>query len=148
MNNIEHTVAKLNELHKVGVHVAIDDFGTGYSSLSLLQKLPIHRLKIDRSFIHEMVENEGQSIIEAIAHMAKGLKIEMVAEGVEEEFQLAYLHSLDCPVIQGFLYSQAVPAVEARDLIKDSSAIAACEKGKARVSAKVRGKSRRKAVII
>lgn len=147
MNNIEHTVAKLNELHKVGVHVAIDDFGTGYSSLSLLQKLPIHRLKIDRSFIHEMVENEGQSIIEAIAHMARGLKIEMVAEGVEEEFQLAYLHSLDCPVIQGFLYSQAVPAVEARDLIKDSSAIAAREKGKARVSAKVRGKSRRKAVI-
>jgi len=64
MNNIEQTVEKLNELHLVGVHVAIDDFGTGYSSLSLLQKLPIHRLKIDRSFIHDMEEDADQSIID------------------------------------------------------------------------------------
>jgi len=123
MTNIEQTVDKLNELHRVGVHVAIDDFGTGYSSLSLLQKLPIHRLKIDRSFIHDMEENADQSIIEAIAHMARGLKLEMVAEGVEEEFQLRYLQELNCPVIQGFYYSQAVPCEEARQLIKDGASI-------------------------
>ena len=123
MTNIEQTVDKLNELHRVGVHVAIDDFGTGYSSLSLLQKLPIHRLKIDRSFIHDMEENADQSVIEAIAHMARGLKLEMVAEGVEEEFQLRYLQELNCPVIQGFYYSQAVPAEEARQLIDDGASI-------------------------
>ena len=123
MNNIEHTVEKLDELHRVGVHVAIDDFGTGYSSLSLLQKLPIHRLKIDRSFIHEMVENEDQSIIEAIAHMARGLKLEMVAEGVEQEYQLDYLRNLDCPVVQGFIYSQAVPSEDAKKLIGESKPI-------------------------
>ena len=123
MTNIEQTVDKLNELHRVGVHVAVDDFGAGYSSLSLLQKLPIHRLKIDRSFIHDMEENADQSIIEAIAHMARGLKLEMVAEGVEEEFQLRYLQELNCPVIQGFYYSQAVPCEEARQLIKDGASI-------------------------
>lgn len=124
MNNIEQTVEKLNELHHVGVHVAIDDFGTGYSSLSLLQKLPIHRLKIDRSFIREIEEDADLSIIEAIAHMARGLKLEMVAEGVEEEFQLKYLRDLDCPVIQGFIYSQAVPSGEARQLLKDAIGLA------------------------
>ncbi len=123
MTNIEQTVDKLNELHRVGVHVAIDDFGTGYSSLSLLQKLPIHCLKIDRSFIHDMEENADQSIIEANAHMARGLKLEMVAEGVKEEFQLRYLQELNCPVIQGFYYSQAVPAEEARQLIDDGASI-------------------------
>ncbi len=127
MNNIEQTVDKLNELHRVGVHVAIDDFGTGYSSLSLLQKLPIHRLKIDRSFIHDIEENADQSIIEAIAHMARGLKLEMVAEGVEQEFQLRYLQELNCPVIQGFYYSQAIPGEEARQLIKDGSSLIGSE---------------------
>lgn len=127
MNNIEQTVDKLNELHRVGVHVAIDDFGTGYSSLSLLQKLPIHRLKIDRSFIHDMEENADQAIIEAIAHMARVLKLEMVAEGVKQEFQLRYLQNLDCPVIQGFYYSQAVPGEEARQLIVDGNSISGGE---------------------
>jgi diguanylate cyclase (GGDEF)-like protein/PAS domain S-box-containing protein len=130
MNNVESTIVKLNELHKVGVHVAIDDFGTGYSSLSLLQKLPIHRLKIDRSFIHDMVENEDQSIIEAIAYMARGLKLEMVAEGVEQDYQLKYLRSLECPVIQGFLYSGAVPAKDAKNLIQESNSAHAAEPGK------------------
>lgn len=128
MHNIEQTVGKLSELNKVGVHVAIDDFGTGYSSLSLLHKLPIHRLKIDRSFINDMEENSDQSIIEAIAYMARGLKLEMVAEGVEQDFQLRYLRGLNCPVIQGFIYSEAVPSMEARQLILDGTAISTQEK--------------------
>jgi len=121
MYNIEQTVQKLNSLHDIGVNVAIDDFGTGYSSLSLLQKLPIHRLKIDRSFISDLKEGVEQSVIEAIAYMARGLKLEMVAEGVEKDYQLRYLRHLQCPVIQGFIYSRAIPAGDARQLIRDDA---------------------------
>lgn len=130
MHNIDQTVGKLEELQKKGVYVAIDDFGTGYSSLSLLHKLPIHRLKIDRSFINDMKENADLSIIEAIAYMARGLKLDMVAEGVEQEFQLAYLRSLECPVIQGFIYSHAVPAPEVKQMIRDARAAVARQQDK------------------
>jgi len=122
MNNLEQTVDKLSELHKFGVNVAIDDFGTGYSSLSVLQKLPIHSLKIDRSFIHVLNEQADKSIIEAIANMAKGLKLEMVAEGVEDHFQLAFLRSISCPVVQGFIYSKAVSSEEARSILEKGKA--------------------------
>lgn len=114
MSDMDDIIGKLRQLHEVGVHVAIDDFGTGYSSLSLLQKLPLNRLKIDRSFIQSMTIDSDRSIIEAIAHMAKGLKLGMVAEGVEEEFQLEYLKELDCPAIQGFIYSEGLPGPQAR----------------------------------
>jgi len=105
------------------VSIAIDDFGTGYSSLSLLQKLPINRLKIDRSFIQDMEQGSDRSIIEAIAHMAKGLKLEMIAEGVEQEYQLRYLRQLKCPVVQGYIFSQGVPNEEAKKFVRDTSAM-------------------------
>ena len=112
MNEIESTITKLRQLAKYGISVAIDDFGTGYSSLSLLQKLPINRLKIDRSFIRDLEVDSERFIIEAIAHMARGLKLEMVAEGVEEEYQLKYLKNLQCQVMQGFLIGQVMPVAE------------------------------------
>ena len=112
MNEIDRTIAKLKQLAKYGLSVAIDDFGTGYSSLSLLQKLPIHRLKIDRSFIQDLEVDSERFIIEAIAHMARGLKLEMVAEGVEEEYQLKYLKNLQCLVVQGYLVGPVMPANE------------------------------------
>ena len=112
MNEIELTINKLKQLAKFGVRVAIDDFGTGYSSLSLLQKLPIHRLKIDRSFIQDLEVDSERFIIEAIAHMARGLKLEMVAEGVEEDYQLKYLKKLQCQVVQGYLIGPVMPAAE------------------------------------
>ncbi|MEI7950949.1 MAG: EAL domain-containing protein [Gammaproteobacteria bacterium] len=112
MNEIESTITKLRQLAKYGISVAIDDFGTGYSSLSLLQKLPINRLKIDRSFIQDLEVDSERFIIEAIAHMARGLKLEMVAEGVEEEYQLKYLKNLQCQVMQGFLIGQVMPVAE------------------------------------
>jgi EAL domain-containing protein (putative c-di-GMP-specific phosphodiesterase class I) len=99
MRDIDSSINKLRQPHDVGVSVAIDDFGTDYSSLSLLQKLPINRLKIDRSFIQDMEQGSDRSIIEAIAHMAKGLNLEMIAEGVEKEYQLRYLSQLKCPVV-------------------------------------------------
>jgi len=118
MSDAEKTIAKLRQLHNYGVHIAIDDFGTGYSSLSMLQKLPINRLKIDRSFIQDLQTDSDRSIIEAIAHMAKGLKLEMVAEGVEEDYQLRYLRKLQCGVVQGFLYSRCLSAPEMRLLLE------------------------------
>ncbi|MDT8398779.1 MAG: EAL domain-containing protein [Pseudomonadales bacterium] len=117
INDIDNIIVKLKQLHNVGVHVAIDDFGTGYSSLSLLQKLPINRLKIDKSFVANITEDTDHSIIEAIIQMAKGLKLDMVAEGVEKDYQLRYLQKLQCPVIQGFIYSRGVPAADARKLL-------------------------------
>ncbi len=120
MRDIDDTIGKLKQLHEVGVSIAIDDFGTGYSSLSLLQKLPIHSLKIDRSFIQDMEKGSDRSIIEAIAHMAKGLNLEMIAEGVEEEYQLRYLHQLQCPIVQGYIFSHGVPSDDARKFIEAS----------------------------
>jgi diguanylate cyclase len=110
MNDVDKTIIKLKQLSSFGVHIAIDDFGTGYSSLSLLQKLPINRLKIDRSFIQDLRDDSDRYIIEAIAHMARGLHLEMVAEGVEEDYQLNYLRDLQCQVVQGFLFGQVMSA--------------------------------------
>jgi diguanylate cyclase (GGDEF)-like protein/PAS domain S-box-containing protein len=123
MNDADTTITKLRQLHAYGVNIAIDDFGTGYSSLSLLQKLPINRLKIDRSFIQDLNVDSDRSIIEAIAHMAKGLKLDMVAEGVEEDYQLRYLRKLQCPVIQGYIYSQCVPGHEIRRLLETNETL-------------------------
>jgi EAL domain-containing protein (putative c-di-GMP-specific phosphodiesterase class I) len=120
MRDMENTINKMKQLHDQGINIAIDDFGTGYSSLSLLQKLPITRLKIDRSFIQDMEEETDRSIIEAIAHMARGLKLEMVAEGVEQDYQLRYLQRLKCPVVQGYVFSQGVPADEAKKFIRST----------------------------
>ncbi len=114
---MENTIDKMKQLHGAGIHIAIDDFGTGYSSLSLLQKLPIDRLKIDRSFIEDMEEETDRSIIEAIAHMSRGLGLEMAAEGVEQEYQLRYLQQLKYPIVEGYVFSQGVPADEVRKFI-------------------------------
>ncbi|MES2605250.1 MAG: EAL domain-containing protein [Pseudomonadota bacterium] len=127
MNEIESTIAKLKQLAKYGVSVAIDDFGTGYSSLSLLQKLPIHRLKIDRSFIQDLEVDSERFIIEAIAHMARGLKLEMVAEGVEEEYQLKYLKNLQCQVVQGYLVGSVMSASEMEQFLREHNGAAALE---------------------
>ncbi len=125
MSDAEKTIGKLKQLHSYGVNIAIDDFGTGYSSLSLLQKLPINRLKIDRSFIQDLQTDSDRSIIEAIAHMAKGLKLDMVAEGVEQDYQLRYLRKLQCQVVQGFIYSHCLTAAEMRALLEDRAVLTA-----------------------
>lgn len=131
MRDIDYTIAKLKQLHDVGVNVAIDDFGTGYSSLSLLQKLPLNRLKIDRSFIQDMEHGTDRSIIEAIAHMAKGLELEMIAEGVEQEYQLRFLRQLQCPIVQGFIFSHGVPSAEAKKFVLATEAMLKQQKLKA-----------------
>ncbi len=110
MNDRSDVIEKLTLLSNAGVQIAIDDFGTGYSSLSYLQKFPINTLKIDRSFIHAIkTAEEDACIVNAIISMAQGLKLHIVAEGVENAAQLSYLRSLGCHTVQGYLFGQAVP---------------------------------------
>jgi diguanylate cyclase (GGDEF)-like protein len=113
MSNAETSVALLEQLSELGVVVAIDDFGTGYSSMSYLQKFPIDKLKIDRSFISDVASNAGDaSIVRAIISLAHGLRLKVIAEGVESEEQLGILRRMGCDQYQGFYRSAAVPAPE------------------------------------
>jgi diguanylate cyclase (GGDEF)-like protein/PAS domain S-box-containing protein len=106
MADIEPSIRKLQELRGAGMHIALDDFGTGFSSLSYLSRLPIDTLKIDRSFIHGMTERaEDTSIVSAIISLAQGLRLKVVAEGVETEPQAQLLRLLRCDQAQGYLFS-------------------------------------------
>ncbi len=112
---------KLRQLNSFGLTIAIDDFGTGYSSLSYLQQFPIHTLKIDRSFVQDIqADGKDTCIVDAIASMAKGLNLHMVAEGVETVSQLDYLKQLGCTEVQGFLFGLPVSADETLELLSSS----------------------------
>ncbi|WP_417547090.1 EAL domain-containing protein [Marinobacter segnicrescens] len=118
MNDLEQVSHTLRELARHGVRIAIDDFGTGYSSLSYLHHLPIHTLKIDRSFVHGIRSgNDGACIVNAIIAMAQGLKLEIVAEGVETQDQLDYLSTSDCNLVQGFLFGRPQPGYTVTELL-------------------------------
>lgn len=110
---------KIHSLRDYGVSVTIDDFGRGYSSLSYLQNIPVNTLKIDRSFVRDIDENQTQAlVVDGIAMMAKGLKLNLVAEGVENLLQLKYVRDLGCQEVQGYLYGEAVSAQEATTIMK------------------------------
>lgn len=111
ISDLDHISHKLDQLSSYGIHIAIDDFGTGYSSLNYLHRLPIHTLKVDQSFVHDIREgNQGACIVNAIVAMAQGLQLNIIAEGVETEGQLNYLRELGCHSIQGHYYGKALPA--------------------------------------
>ncbi|MDC0662655.1 putative bifunctional diguanylate cyclase/phosphodiesterase [Marinobacter sp. SS21] len=111
MSDLEQISHKLRELAEAGVRIAIDDFGTGYSSLNYIHRLPIHTLKVDQSFVQDIRNSDdGACIVNAIIAMAHGLKLEIVAEGVETNAQLDYLRQLGCHQVQGFFYGQPQPA--------------------------------------
>ena len=122
MQNEAWTEEVLKELKKIGVEIAIDDFGIGYSSFSRLKEFPIDRLKIDRSFVkHLHNKGEDQAIASAIIAMAKTLRLEVVAEGVEEFAQLMVLQDERCTLAQGFLLGRPLPPSEARLLLHRSA---------------------------
>lgn len=122
MQDIEVIIPKLKAIRSYGAHIAIDDFGTGYSSLSYLHQFPINTLKIDRSFVGDIRAEQGDaSIIDAIVAMARGLHLDLVAEGVETRTQLKYLQNQGCEEVQGFIFSPAVPAVEMVELLKGNN---------------------------
>jgi diguanylate cyclase (GGDEF)-like protein/PAS domain S-box-containing protein len=107
MENIDVAIATMNRLRTMGVHIHIDDFGTGYSSLSYLHSLPIDALKIDRSFIKKLTaKGENQEIILSIMSLAKSMNIDVIAEGVELEYQLEQMKMLECQFGQGYLFSK------------------------------------------
>ncbi|TQV73721.1 EAL domain-containing protein [Aliikangiella marina] len=113
MENLENVTAVLNQIRELGITVAIDDFGTGYSSLKYLQKLPIDILKIDRSFINNVLEDKNkQSIVNAIVLLGHGLKLQLVAEGAEDKPTVDFLTELGCEFIQGFYFYKPMPAQE------------------------------------
>jgi EAL domain-containing protein (putative c-di-GMP-specific phosphodiesterase class I) len=105
MKDMENTITKLRQLSAHGVNIAIDDFGTGYSSLNYLKKFPIHTIKIDKSFVLDISRDGAAPIVTAIAGMARGLRLNLIAEGIETEQQLDYLRQLRCDIGQGFLFS-------------------------------------------
>jgi diguanylate cyclase len=122
MSNAETSVALLEQLSELGVVVAIDDFGTGYSSMSYLQRFPIDKLKIDRSFICDVASNAGDaSIVRAIISLAHGLRLKVIAEGVESEEQLGILRRMGCDQYQGFFRSAAVPAAEIERFVREDN---------------------------
>ncbi len=115
MRDAEYAVDTLRTLKDVGVQILLDDFGTGHSSLSYLSRFPIDFLKVDRSFVNAISDSaEGPAILSAIVSLAHNLNLEVIAEGVENESQLAHLRSLDCDEIQGFHFSRPL-SVDATD---------------------------------
>ncbi|MDH5276685.1 MAG: GGDEF domain-containing phosphodiesterase, partial [Gammaproteobacteria bacterium] len=104
MEDIDSAMRELAQLRNIGLRISIDDFGTGYSCLSYLRRFPIDVLKIDKSFVQEIgCSRDGESIIDAIISLARSLRLETVAEGVETAAQLQYLLDHGCHVVQGFL---------------------------------------------
>jgi len=119
MRNVEQSIETLDQLKTIGMRVAVDDFGVGYSSLGQLKRLPASSMKIDRSFIMNVADDQQSgSITEAIIAMAKRLKLRCIAEGVETRQQLDFLRANHCEAFQGFLFSKPVTALEATAMLK------------------------------
>ena len=120
-NNIEAAVGLLTRLRELGVQLSIDDFGTGYSSLSYLQRFPVDTLKIDRSFVNQMMENEENiAIVRTIVALAQNLGMDVIAEGVETEAQLNLLRKLECENGQGYLFATPLNATIVEQFITNS----------------------------
>jgi EAL domain-containing protein (putative c-di-GMP-specific phosphodiesterase class I) len=119
-------VETLRNLKKIGVKLAIDDFGTGYSNMSRLKDFPIDRLKIDRSFVHEVASVErNRAIVSAVIAMAESMCMRVVAEGVETSTQFDFLKGKHCHDGQGFLISRPMPAAEAESFL-ETACVAEC----------------------
>ncbi|MEQ1555330.1 MAG: EAL domain-containing protein, partial [Gallionella sp.] len=126
MKNTADSIALLKELHRAGMRIAIDDFGTGYSSLSYLTQFPAHKLKIDKSFVAKLPhDTQALAIVTAIVGLAHALHLTVVAEGIETQAQLECLRGLGCQLGQGFLFSKAMPADTASDMLAQDAALVA-----------------------
>jgi|GEM_PF-2648460 len=121
MENVEKVLNTMHQLRKLGVKISIDDFGTGYSSLNYLKDFPIHRLKIDRSFLQSTESSSKEkAIVTTIILMAKGLDLVVTAEGVESKEQLGLLKELGCNEVQGYLFSEPLPKEECTQLLQET----------------------------
>ncbi|TDX98175.1 bifunctional diguanylate cyclase/phosphodiesterase [Thiohalophilus thiocyanatoxydans] len=121
MEDQENIINTLNRINSLGVHLSIDDFGTGYSSLAYVKRLPVNQLKIDKSFVQDIMNDPGDAIIaQAIISLGHSLGMEVIAEGVEDTAQLDFLRSHGCDHIQGYLFSKPLPAGDIWKLLSDS----------------------------
>ena len=118
IHDADEALERLRALAALGLHLAIDDFGTGYSSLAYLKQFPIHKLKIDRSFVqHLPAQSSDRAIVSAIVQMGRALDLAVVAEGVETEAQRQFLADIGCTQYQGFLYAPGLPAARFESLL-------------------------------
>jgi diguanylate cyclase (GGDEF)-like protein len=119
IRNPQYATEQLSKLCQLGLSVAIDDFGTGYSSLAYLHRFPVHTIKIDQSFVREIQSEDGHyPVVLAIISIARGLGLNVIAEGVETPTQARYLEQAGCTTLQGFLYHQALPQHKFIELLK------------------------------
>ena len=124
MSNAEDTITVLRNLKALGIKISIDDFGTGYSSLAYLKRFPIDKLKIDIAFVREVTSNpDDAAIVLAIINMAHSLKLQVIAEGVERDAQLAYLRRHGCDEMQGYYFSKPVPEEEFELMLAEGKAL-------------------------
>jgi EAL domain-containing protein (putative c-di-GMP-specific phosphodiesterase class I) len=118
LEKTERSATILRQLRELGVRISMDDFGTGFSSLSYLRNFPFDKIKIDQSFIRNLVEDQrSQTIVSAIAGLGQSFGMTTTAEGVETQEQMACLISKGCTEVQGFYYSTAVPGSDVLSLI-------------------------------
>jgi diguanylate cyclase (GGDEF)-like protein len=126
MDDHKYSVAVLDQLKELGALIALDDFGTGYSSLGVLKEFPVDTLKIDRSFIRDIGDDEeDRAICSAIVNLGQALKLQVMAEGVETESQMGILRAQGCHLIQGFLFARPMPADDVWHWLTTDSAAAA-----------------------
>ena len=118
LDDVEDTIAKMRDLKKMGVLFSMDDFGTGYSSLSYLKRLPFDQIKIDQSFVRDLVlDRSDRVLVKTIIEMARNFDVEVIAEGVETNDQLIILQDMGCNAYQGYLFGKPVAVDEFERLV-------------------------------
>jgi diguanylate cyclase (GGDEF)-like protein/PAS domain S-box-containing protein len=119
LEDVEEIIVTMTTLREIGVQFSLDDFGTGYSSLMYLKRLPLNQLKIDQSFVRDLITDiSDQAIVHTIIAMAKSLSLDIIAEGVETEEQLQFLLNKGCTSYQGYLFSRPLPIMQFEELLK------------------------------
>ncbi|MFH0934516.1 MAG: EAL domain-containing protein, partial [Pseudomonadota bacterium] len=119
LDNVEREISTMRQMKALGVGFSLDDFGTGYSSLQYLKRLPLDQIKIDQSFVRELVANSSdRAIVRTIVAMANSMDLDVIAEGVETEEQRQLLLNAGCTHFQGYLFSKPVPIAEFEKLLK------------------------------
>jgi EAL domain-containing protein (putative c-di-GMP-specific phosphodiesterase class I) len=122
MTDMERAIRTMREINNLGVRLAIDDFGTGYSSLAALKLFPIQKLKVDQTFIRNLgTDNNDAAIVASVITLAKAMNLEVIAEGIETEEQLAFLRKKKCLQGQGYLFSRPIPAEECATILAQAN---------------------------